>query len=73
MKEWKKVNCFADGVIYACGNKRKIVTPGNPAVYYEVEGLEVRLYRPASIGNPTMQKNHRLEGSLRGKTPGAIF
>ena len=52
MKEWKKVNCFADGVIYACENKRKIVTPGNPAVYYEVEGLAVRWYRPTSIGNP---------------------
>ncbi len=73
MKEWKKVDCFADGVIYACGNKRKIVTSGNSAVYYEIKGLEVHWYRPTSIGNPDRQKNHKLEGRLRRKTPGTIF
>ena len=57
MKEWKKVDCFAGGVIYACGNVRKIVTPGNNTVYYEVEGLDIRWHSPASTGNPDTQKN----------------
>ena len=42
MKKWKKVDYFAEGVIYACGNQRKIVTPGKPDVYFEVKGEEVR-------------------------------
>ena len=65
MKEWKKVDCFADGVIYACGNKRKIVTSGTIAIYYEIKGQQVWWYRPASIRNPNRQKNHRLKGKLR--------
>lgn len=73
MKEWKKVGYFADGVIYVCGNKRKIITSGNLAVYYEVKGLEIQWYKPANIDNPNRQKKHRLEGRLRSKTPGAIF
>lgn len=36
MKEWKKVTIFAEGVIYARGNERKVVLPGNNAVYYNV-------------------------------------
>ncbi|MFC2001196.1 hypothetical protein ACFLUZ_01680 [Chloroflexota bacterium] len=50
MKEWKKVTFFADGVIYACGNKRKIVTSGNTAVYYELKGQDVRWYQNPSDG-----------------------
>ena len=42
MKEWKKVDYFAEGVIYACGNERKIVTPGKPDIYFEVKPKEVR-------------------------------
>jgi len=58
VKEWRKVTCFADGVIYTCGNKRKIVIPGKPDFYYEVKTQEVRWYRPTSIRNPTRQRNH---------------
>ena len=47
---WKKVGYFADGVIYACGRQRKIVTPGNPDIYYEVKAQEVRWYRYTAAG-----------------------
>ena len=43
MKEWKKVDYFANGVIYTCGNKRKIVIPGNLDIYYEVKTQEARV------------------------------
>jgi hypothetical protein len=36
MKEWKKITSFAEGVIYARGNERKMLLPGNSAVYYKV-------------------------------------
>ena len=62
MKEWKKVAYFANGVIYTCGNKRKIVIPGNLDIYYEVKTQEARWYRPASIRNPTRQRNHGVGG-----------
>ena len=39
MKEWKKFDYLADGVIYACGNKRRIVIPGNPVIYYEPKAV----------------------------------
>lgn len=48
MPGWKKVDCFAEGVIYACGNRRKIVSPGKPDIYYELGAHEVRWYRNSS-------------------------
>ena len=56
MKAWKKVDYFVDGVIYACGQQRKIVTPGDPDIYYEVEAQEVRWHRLASKGNPNKRR-----------------
>ncbi len=52
MQEWEKVDFFADGVIYTCGNKRKIVTSGTIAIYDEIKGQQVWRYRPMSIRNP---------------------
>ena len=62
MTGWMKVCCFADGVIYAWGNKRKVVIPGNLDVYYEAKAQEIRWYRPASIHKASRETDHRLEG-----------
>ena len=40
MKEWRKIGYLAEGIIYACGNKRRISIPGNRDIYYEVTNHE---------------------------------
>ena len=40
MTVWKKVCYFADGVIYACGDRRKVVLPEQLDVYYELKVQE---------------------------------
>jgi hypothetical protein len=42
MEKWKKVGNFAGGVIYACGNKRRIVSPGLQEIHYEINAQDVR-------------------------------
>ncbi|MBA7481244.1 hypothetical protein ES707_16714 [subsurface metagenome] len=68
MQEWEKVDFFADGVIYTCGNKRKIVTSGTIAIYDEIKGQQVWRYRPTSIRNPSRQKNNRPEAKFCRKS-----
>lgn len=51
MKEWQKIGYLGDGVIYACGNKRKVITHANPAIYYELKGCEIRWYQPRKASN----------------------
>jgi hypothetical protein len=63
VKEWKKVDYFADGVIYACGNEYKVVIPGKPDIYFEVKAQEVRWCRTTGKRNPTGWKEDRLESN----------
>jgi hypothetical protein len=59
MPKWEKVNSFAGGIIYACGNLHKMVTNRNPQVYYyEVNPDGILWYH----GNPGRQKNHKQGG-----------
>ena len=41
MKDWKKVGNYARGTVYACGNRRKLVVPNCPAVYFELDTNKV--------------------------------
>ena len=45
MKRWKKVADFANGIVYASGNKRKLVIPNHPDIYFDIDTKEVR-WRP---------------------------
>ena len=40
MKEWKKIGYLAEGIIYTCGNKRRISILGNRDIYYEITNHE---------------------------------
>lgn len=59
VKEWKKVDYFADGVIYACGNEGKIVIPGQPDICFEVKDQEVRWRRNTDDGKPIRLKKDK--------------
>jgi hypothetical protein len=41
MGKWKKVGYFADGVVYAHGNRRKVVLHHSPDVYFELDTKKV--------------------------------
>jgi hypothetical protein len=41
MKVWKEVCHYADGIVYAYGNKRKLVIPNYPVIYWDVDTKEV--------------------------------
>lgn len=62
MKRWKKVADFANGIVYASGNKRKLVIPNHPYIYFEIDTKEVR-WRPGT-GNrkPTRLKKVERDG-----------
>jgi len=57
VKRWKEVCQFANGIVYASGNKRKLVIPNHPYIYFEIDKKEVR-WRPGT-GN---RKPTRLKG-----------
>jgi hypothetical protein len=40
-EKWKQIGSFADGVVYANGNKRKLVIPNNPEIYFELDTKKV--------------------------------
>ena len=52
MKKWAKLSCFANGVIYASGNERKIVLPNCPDIYFELDKKTVRWYPSSTPNNP---------------------
>lgn len=41
MKGWRKVCDFANGIVYASGNRRKLVIPNHSDIYFEVNTKEV--------------------------------
>jgi hypothetical protein len=41
MKKWKEAGCFADGIVYASGNKRKLVIPRKPDICFEPDTKKV--------------------------------
>ena len=59
MKRWKKISDFANGVIYASGNERKIVLPNCPDIYFELDKNTVRWYPDSKINNPIKTKKVR--------------
>jgi hypothetical protein len=56
MKRWKKVSNFANGVIYASRNERKIVLPNCPDIYLELDKKTVRWYPDGRLNNPAKIK-----------------
>ena len=41
MRSWKKTDYFAGGIIYACGDLRKIVINGNKTITYKVSDMKI--------------------------------
>jgi hypothetical protein len=56
MKRWKKVSNYANGVIYAAGNERKIVQPNCPDIYLELDKKTVRWYPDSGLNYPVKIK-----------------
>lgn len=53
MKRWRKVCDFANGIVYAYGNRRKLVIPKHPDIYFEVNTKEVWWYPGIKQGKST--------------------
>jgi hypothetical protein len=49
MEEWIKITEFAHGVVYASGNKRKLVIPNHPDIFFETDTKEVT-WQPGTGG-----------------------
>lgn len=41
MEKWKQIGFFADGVVYANRNKRKLVIPNSPDIYFKLDTKKV--------------------------------
>jgi hypothetical protein len=44
--EWKPLDSFGNGIIYGCGNERKVVTPGMADFIFQIKRL------PTLVGSP---------------------
>lgn len=58
MQKWKKAGYFADGIVYASGNKRKLVMPCKPDIYFDLDTKKI-------WWNPNT-RNDRLVESSKG-------
>ncbi len=59
MKRWKEVCQFANGIVYASGNIRKLVIPNHPDIYFELDTKGVR-WRPGT-GNRKPTRLQKVE------------
>lgn len=55
MERWKKVCNFANGVVYASGNRRRLIIPNHPDIFFEVDKKEVR-WHPGSGNSASIRQ-----------------
>ncbi|HEY98339.1 MAG TPA: hypothetical protein G4O16_09205 [Dehalococcoidia bacterium] len=60
MKEWKKVCDFANGIVYASGNQRKLVIPNHPDIFFKLDTKEIR-WNPSTFNGEAMGQKKVLQ------------
>ena len=56
MKVWQEVCHFGDGIVFACGNERKLVIPNCPVIYFNTDTKKVR-WRPSTSNSKPARIN----------------
>ncbi len=53
MKRWKSIGHFGNRIVYASGNKRKLVIPNYVDIYFETDKREVWWHPDTGDGRST--------------------